>query len=89
MQEMKKCKFCGADFLAVKKNHIYCTLKCAQKANRENDKERKREQRAQKRKKKKDTLIEINAAARAAGMTYGQYVAEQYKKTMSFHGGDG
>lgn len=90
MQELKNCKFCGKQFLAAKKNHIYCCHNCSLKSRQRRDRELYKEEKKEKtrRKKKQNRIAEINEAARAAGMTYGQYVAMQYAKTITIGGKD-
>jgi len=86
----KNCKHCGKEFLTTNKNQIYCTPKCARKecAKKRIEREKEEQEQLKRKKKKQNNLIEINEAARAAGMTYGKYVALHYAKTLSFHGGE-
>ena len=71
---------CGAE--CVKISRLEYQRKYAQK-NNENEKERRQRQKIEKEKKVKkqkenrDALVEVNAKARAAGMTYGKYVEMQ------------
>lgn len=61
MEKLKVCKKCGAEFTAEHNAQKYCP-ECRRRA-------------AAKRGAKKQSLSSLNEAARAAGMSYGQYVA--------------
>lgn len=67
---MKECKICGK---IVTKDGDFCSKKCE----KEDEKIRKRIKKVAGEKKLKDPLAQKNAEARAAGMTYGQYVAKE------------
>lgn len=86
MKKIKKCDICSKEYLATSERRRYCSDPCRKEANRRNIRERNR-QRAEKakesvlievpeKKKKEMSLTEMAAAARKAGMTYGQYMAK-------------
>ena len=87
MQEVRKCAICGNEFIAKRANTIYCSGPCRIEANRRRNKanwqkhiEEKNLSREIKRRGKPKapmTLAEIEAAARAEGIHYGEYV-EKY-----------
>ena len=60
---IKYCKYCGREIENPKNNSKFCNDEC-----RENYKNPP----------KKSKINEINAEAKAAGMTYGKYVAKKY-----------
>lgn len=75
-----KCAFCGNEFEKTKTRKIYCNRACYIKANNEK-KSATWKSSTPKESAKKDVKIKtsaslaaINRQARAAGMTYGQYV---------------
>ena len=78
MQEMKACKYCGKKFLSVKSNHVYCCSYCSKQARNKLAREEGKKEIPKPKPKKKDRITEINEAAKAAGMSYGKYVAMQY-----------
>lgn len=87
LEEIKKiCKLCGREFITTKKTQVYCDKRCTDKANKLASCERKKAKAAEKNKPKRCTIADINEAARAAGMSYGKYVAMQYAKTITFGG---
>lgn len=86
MKTIKKCDICGKEYLATGEKRRYCSDPCRREANLRNIRERNR-QRAEKAKesmfievsekaKKGMSLTEMAAAARKAGMSYGQYEAQ-------------
>ncbi|MBO5068993.1 MAG: hypothetical protein J6C37_01315 [Roseburia sp.] len=76
-REVKKCSICGKHFITNKSRVVCCSPECQKKRNKEIQNEARRKYVSQKEpKKKKKTLEEISVEARAAGMTYGQYVAQ-------------
>lgn len=76
MTEVKICPVCGRKFCDNRKK--YCTHKCMKRANYLQGKERKEKlEKEIKEKEKKSNALELIAkAAKEAGMTYGQYVAQ-------------
>lgn len=78
---IKKCKWCQKKFSTSKLNQEYCGKECAHngklKYQREYEAKKKatREKTPKKPEKKSDGITDITVAARAAGMTYGEYVA--------------
>ena len=87
MQEVRKCAICGNEFIAKRANTIYCSGPCRIEANRRRNKanwqnhldEKNLSREIKKRGKPASdmTLAEINAAAREAGMSYGQYMVSK------------
>ena len=78
-----RCENCGLIFEKQHHNQRYCCDECRRKGNRRKTKERYKQQKAvRKIKNKKPTLSEINNKARAAGMTYGKYMAQEYGKQV-------
>lgn len=88
MQYTKSCKHCGNEFLTTNKNRIYCSDKCSRKENKKIQREKYKQERELLERKKQNNLVKTNEAARAAGLSYGKYVALQYAKTLSFDGGE-
>ena len=87
LTELKKCAYCKDPFVPARADVECCCKECskawynmkANKAYREQrlrDKEQLESMRPRKRGKPKQSVAEIAVAARAAGMTYGQYVAK-------------
>lgn len=77
----KKCEICGKLFDAWNNRQKFCSDDCRYKHKLQQgavfrEVYKSQEQKQKSRKKKKPTLTEISAAARQAGMTYGQYVAK-------------
>lgn len=83
-EEKKICPICGKEFTNGRRK--YCSEECTKESNRRNTrkKDRERDEKLKKRPKtmkkkkgKKLNALELTAkAAREAGMTYGQYVAQ-------------
>ncbi len=80
---MKPCMICGELFQPSKINHNCCSQKCRKKHFREQNRiysaEHAARERANNKAKAKtnyDRIIEIDAAAKKEGLTYGQYVAK-------------
>lgn len=72
---LKVCEVCGKEFMGVKCAKV-CSPACRKEANRVRDAiERIKQKEQQADRKEMSDLARINAEARAAGMTYGQYVA--------------
>lgn len=74
---IKKCEQCGQSFPASRRSVKYCSDECRKRKNLENSKSTYEKK---KKEMKKDRISEINALARAEGLTYGQYVAREYLK---------
>lgn len=77
-----RCGNCGLIFEKQNYNQRYCCDACRRKGNSRKSKERYRLQKIAKQKNKKPTLADINNKARAAGMTYGKYMAQEYGKQV-------
>ena len=88
MQYTKNCKYCGNEFLTTNKNRIYCSRECSNNEIAKKKREKHKQERELLESKKQNNLVKINEAARAAGLSYGKYVALQYAKTVSFDGGE-
>lgn len=85
MKEVRKCRLCQKCFVAKRSDSVYCSPGCRKEGTRLYDKERKAEERARnkeiqkaenKPKKKSLSIAEIDAMARAEGLSYGKYVAK-------------
>lgn len=74
------CKCCGKPFETIYIAAKYCGESCRVDSQRREKMERQRERRkmekAEKEKTKSATIVSIDAEARKAGMSYGQYVAK-------------
>lgn len=83
MRIQKKCAICGTFFIAQRSNAKYCSELCALNGREEVRKKRERaaaerkKEETKKKKVKRETIAEVAVAARAAGLTYGQYVAKR------------
>lgn len=77
MAEERKCKYCGQLFIPVTHRQFYCNESCRLERNRERSREQGKSNTIQRRKQKakKAAIRDIAAEAKAAGMSYGQYVA--------------
>ena len=82
-EDVRKCKWCGKEFTTNKTN-IYCSVECRQASAKVRDREYKaarlaehKERIAARRgKRNRESQIDsLAAAARAAGLSYGKYVA--------------
>ena len=71
--EWKKCKQCGGDFIGAAPAK-YCCPECRNKAAWIRYKEKGTA--------KKDSLSETCQKAKEAGLSYGQYVAQEYLKEL-------
>lgn len=78
----RKCMICGKDFVAKRPETQICSEPCKREAEKIRKKraaaanmEKPKPEPKKAKRKKALTVWQINAAARAAGMTYGQYVA--------------
>ena len=71
----RKCEICGEVFNRISYNQRYCGEKCKREANILRSREKRRTEKLNAQTKtKQETLSEVAARARAAGMTYGQYM---------------
>lgn len=76
-REVKKCAVCGKHFITNRSRVVCCSPECQKKRDKELQSAANRKYVSQKETKKKEkTLAELSVEARAAGMTYGQYVAK-------------
>ena len=76
-----KCKCCGKYFEHHNYCKKYCSPECTKAARKKREQqywEDKKEQQYDEKKDPKSALSEINSLARAAGMSYGKYVAMKY-----------
>jgi ribosomal protein L20 len=76
-----KCKWCGSEYQTERKNTRYCCDECEKKAKKETERryqERKLEKARKRLKLDADRLSisDVNALARAEGLTYGKYLAK-------------
>lgn len=91
----KACKECGSTFMAKRHNTSYCCEKCKHKGKLKNNaasrqrrleeekRQKEQEEKARKKKRKrKSDLAAVNERARAAGMTYGKYMAQEYAQMV-------
>ena len=75
----KKCGWCGKEFKTGRDNNLYCCDECKREKRKENSRNHAKkmkllqEQEPVQEKKGMSELARINAKARAAGMSYGQY----------------
>lgn len=82
---IKVCKWCKKKFSTTKLNQDYCGKECAHNGKLKYQREYEAKKKAakgktnKKPKKKSDGITDIAVAARAAGMTYGEYVARVLK----------
>lgn len=88
---LKECETCGKVFMKKARNQRYCCPKCRgenmEVRERKRDRERARYFSKKKealdeeiRKRSKPDLAQIENAARAAGMSYGRYIAAKRMK---------
>ena len=71
----RKCEICGEVFNRISYNQRYCGEKCKREANILRSREKRRTEKLNAQTKTKhETLSEVAARARDAGMTYGQYM---------------
>lgn len=82
----KVCVLCGKPFFAERGSKRYCGPECAQERKRQRSNEYRQQEAARKRMEserqrlanlKEESIAEVNAKARAAGMSYGQYMLMQ------------
>ena len=79
------CQECGLIFVKQRNNQRYCCEECKIAGRRRKSREYWRAHYAregQPQKKKALSLAEVNEKARAAGMTYGQYMAKEQGKRI-------
>lgn len=76
------CVECGIEFAPNRETQVCCNAICQHERIRKIEKSWREEakKKGEKTKKKADTLAEINAKARAAGMTYGKYMEHIRRK---------
>lgn len=80
-----KCEYCDLIFEKKKNNQRYCCPECSKAGRLRKSRDYHRAERLAKQKQKenkKPTLSDINQRARAAGMTYGKYMAQEYSKQV-------
>ena len=77
MNHKLTCAVCGGTFYSQRRNTPVCSEACRKKYKQRLRQERAEENAVPKR-ERKSNIADINAAARAAGMTYGKYVAMKY-----------
>lgn len=76
--EIRLCEHCGAEFSTEMVRKRFCSEECRKKSYNQNGAVIYREQKrllARQKKNKKDSITDIQRAAQAENMTYGQYVA--------------
>lgn len=79
MLKEKKCEICGKSFISNSARNLYCSEPCRQKGRLVKKEERKeRELEKKKAIKDKRTIKQINEAALAEHLSYGQYVAKYH-----------
>ena len=77
----RRCLYCGELYHPNRSDQLYCSRECRQKDYSKQRKwDRPKKKRIRKVTKNNDSITDIAKLARAAGMTYGQYVADQYKR---------
>lgn len=81
-----KCKVCGKEFDSIYPRQTLCGPECVKTsrlnwqreyARKSKEKKKTGETKPRTKKKKENELVTTAIAARAAGMTYGQFVAQQ------------
>ena len=80
MQVIKTCDYCGNQFVGNTRRAKFCSRVCYKKRSNETEKDRQATRTAERaakeaEKAKKKPLWQLNAEARQAGMSYGQYQA--------------
>lgn len=79
MKEIRNCKICGRMFVSVNARNVVCErLACKEENTRARARELSQMRREEVQKKRSGSLTEINKKARAAGLSYGMYMARQY-----------
>jgi len=75
---VKKCIICGKEFSPFRISVMMCSPECRKKR----AKERYQESRAEKERAemRRESLVQINEKARAAGMSYGKYMLQMQMK---------
>lgn len=87
------CKECGSVFMAKRHNASYCCDECRHKGKlkrnaksrqrrQEEEKKQREQEKKVKKRKRKSSLAVVNERARAAGMTYGKYMAQEYAQMV-------
>ena len=80
--KVKECMWCKKPFMPHHVSQIYCGAECKRHAESQKARERPKKYKSYKKKekpRKRNDLAEIDKAARAAGLSYGQYVARMGK----------
>ena len=72
----RKCKRCGKSFMPKNNKQTYCNPICRIEYNKEKLIEERNELQKFRNRKTNNSIRNIAAEAKAAGMTYGQYVAQ-------------
>lgn len=76
----KVCAWCGKEFTAYKPKTQYCSVSCRNLLYRKMEKEQKEVEAS---KPKVDLINEINAEAVKHGMSYGQWKAQEFMKSIA------
>jgi ribosomal protein L20 len=80
-----KCKWCGSEYQTERKNTRYCSDECRKASEKKAKKETERRYQERKLEKARKRLkldadrlsiSDVNALARAEGLTYGKYLAK-------------
>jgi predicted nucleic acid-binding Zn ribbon protein len=75
---VRACRICGKWFDATSKNNTLCSAECREIAKTERSRISRRNRNQRKKLKKTNNakkIIDLNAEAKAMGMSYGKYVA--------------
>ena len=87
-REIRKCIICGNEFMPIRSNHVCCSKKCTSKRNKEtqllNDRAINEIRKAQEAmpESNHDAIAMLTIAARAEGLSYGQYEANKRAKMV-------
>lgn len=81
MEKVRKCYICGKMFVTESKGY-YCSDSCRNVAKLQREKKYRTKKVLQEEtiKRQENDLVKLNEEARAAGMTYGKYMAQKYAK---------
>lgn len=77
MQYKLNCQLCGNEFTSKRNYAMYCHP-CRYVAQLKRNEINKTKRGYKNKKKSSDNITSINIAARQAGLSYGQYVAQMY-----------
>lgn len=69
---MTSCPYCGKKFQKSAPNKVYCSDRCGSRYRAQGESKEAAEREAR---KPAESLVEVARKARAAGLTYGQYMA--------------